>query len=296
MRAAQKASPVMRGFAKLPNYLVAWGILAHLRPVAVKVYLALLHAARSGTMSCFPSIDTLARWSGVPAKRVSAETAYLERHGMIRKGWIRRRTGGTPRLYHVLGPADPEFPRDLRSGCGVCRKVPCGEVVRDPVSGRLRGKRAAAPGTVPEYSPGALVGRRDSADTRPERRGVAPSDSRLAPSMPDPSEPKHSEADEKVLSTRGGGVGEPGGALRSAPPLEAAPLRAPELSGCGQGVARIPPPSDRAEQLRTLFAGGQADLESCLKIARKARYTEAEITEALAIVKGAEQHPASQED
>ena len=66
-----RAATEAPGFAKLPNALVARGILAHIRAPALKVYLAILHAARSKTHTCWPGVKTLARWSGIAEGKVS---------------------------------------------------------------------------------------------------------------------------------------------------------------------------------------------------------------------------------
>ena len=131
----------VEGFAIVPNAFIGRGILAHLRGEAVKVYLAILHAARSTRMTCWPAVETLARWSGIPRNQVSEETAYLERHGLIVKDWMQ--IGGKPRRkYRVVTPDDPTFP-DLRGSCETCMNTDlrgsC--VLRDPKTGQLLGRR-----------------------------------------------------------------------------------------------------------------------------------------------------------
>lgn len=203
------------GFAKLPNALVERGILAHIRPQAVKVYQAILHAARSKTATCWPGVKTLARWSGVPRGKVPGETAYLERHRLISKGWVKIK-GNPRRTYRVTQPTDPMYP-DYRESCSLCMITDHREscLVRDKKTGRLLGKRRRV--------------------KSPDHRDPGITDLRDSPMITDDWDTKQIEADEKIGSRRGGGVGEGDGALRFASPREAAPLRAPDPGDKAEG-------------------------------------------------------------
>ncbi len=106
------------GYGQLWNELVERAILHHLPGWVLKVYAALLIAARTKTLSCYPTVGTLARWSGVPESKVSQATRFLEQHRLIAKSWIQM--GGKPRkAYRLIPPADPMFP-DLRQPCQAC--------------------------------------------------------------------------------------------------------------------------------------------------------------------------------
>lgn len=187
--------PEAKNFAMLPNALIERGILAHLRGSAIKVYQAILHAVRRNRMTCWPGVETLARWSGVPQSKVSEQTDYLERHRLIVKKWVQ--IGGKPRrMYRVVEPTDPMFP-DYRESCAVCMSTDhrgsC--VLRDSTTGRLLGKRPRA--------------------QSPDHRDAHSSDHRDSSMITDHRGTKQTEADEKIGSRRGGGVAEPGGALRA---------------------------------------------------------------------------------
>jgi hypothetical protein len=204
-----EAGEAVSGFAMLSNRFITNAVLAHLRADAVKVYLALLLAARSKRLICWPTLETLARWSGVPESKVSEETEYLAQHRLIVKNWIQ--IGGKPRMsYRIVSPETDMFP-DLRGSCTVCMNTDhrgsC--VLRDPKTGRLLGRRPR-PGSTDHREPG-IPDHRDS-HMITDHRGT-----------------KQTEADEKIGSRRGGGPGEPDDGLRSAPPREAASLRGPSL-------------------------------------------------------------------
>lgn len=256
------------GFAKLPNTLVERGILAHLRPEALKVYLAILLAAREARrFTCFPSVKTLARWSGVPRGKVAELTDYLEQHKLIVKGWLK--LGGKPRrTYRMIQPTDPMYP-DHRDSCVACMNTDHRDscVVRDPLTGRLQGRRSKTGNT----------DHRDSGNT----------DHRDSCMNTDHRDTNQTEEDEKVLSRRGGGCkGEPDGALRSATPLDAASLRAPALvvNPAGERKAaweRKNGNGTRAEAIRTLLATFSGDKQMTATFARKAGYTDPEIAAAI---------------
>lgn len=197
------------GFGKLPNAIVGRGILAHLPEKALKLYLAILLATREGGY-CFPSVKTLSRWSGVARGQVSEWTKFLERHRLIVKDWIQ--VGGKPRrVYRIVPPTDPMFP-DYRESCAVCmfpdRRESC--VKRDPKTGRLQGKRAAA--------------------GNPDHRDAHIPDHRDSPMFPDHRGPKQTEADEQERSRRGEEGGEEEGVQREEKPPRSAPLRLAEGS------------------------------------------------------------------
>jgi hypothetical protein len=250
------------GFAKLPNELVTRGILAHLRPCAVKVYLAILLAARSGTLTCFPGVKTLARWSGVPRGKVPEETDYLERHKLIEKGWLQ--LGGKPRRkYRVIQVGDPMFP-DYRESCRACKSTEHRKSceVRDPITGRLFGKR--------------------SQPKSPDHRDAHSPDHRDSHMITDHRETNQTEADEKVRSRRGGGVGEPDGALRSASPRDAASLRAPDLEAQPDGerkaASKGPESKDTRHAALVLWLKtGMGDMPFRIRYAKKAGHSGAEI-------------------
>lgn len=191
------------GFAKLPNALVELGYLAHLRPQALKVYLALLLATRTKTGTCFPSGPTITRWSGVA--KPSGELTYLERHGLIQRDWIQ--IGGKPRRpYRVQ---DPHMLPDVRQSCAVCmlagRRVTC--LNRDPETGRILGRRQVAALAVPRTA-----------------RPAVPRTTHMLAEMGTTSQ---READERIGIRRGRDLGERDGGLRSASPRDAATLRPP---------------------------------------------------------------------
>jgi hypothetical protein len=252
------------GFAKLPNAMVARGILAHLRPRALKVYLAILHADRSRTHTCWPGVKTLARWSGVPRSKVSGETAYLERHQLIEKNWIQ--IGGKPRrTYHVLQPSDPTYP-DYRESCSVCTNTDhrgsC--AVQDPVTGHLRGKVPRA--------------------RRSDHRNPSITDYRNSHMPADYRDTKQTEADEKVRSRRGGGAGEPEGDARFASPREAASLASLPPVGKPSGepkAASKETAEARLVEIRRMLKTFSSDRRFTKSIALRAGYTETEIQEAL---------------
>ncbi len=252
------------GFGKVSNAIVRRGILAHMRAPAVKIYLAILLAARSDRQTCWPTVKTLARWSGVPEKKVSEETDYLERHKVIVKRWIQ--IGGKPRrIYHVVRPDDSMFP-DLRGPCAECMNTDhqgsC--VLRDPATGRLLGRRARP--------------------KSPDHRDPGITDHRDSHMITDHRETKQTEADEKVGSRRGGGVGELDNDARFASPLEAAPLASPALGGepTGEAIAASKGTAEtRLQAIRTLLKTLSGDRRLARTFALKAGYSESEIAEGL---------------
>lgn len=132
------------GFAKLPNRLIELGVIAHLPGPVLKVYSAILFAARSKTMRCYPSVKTLAQWSGVNKNKIAEATDFLQRHRLIEKHKFVM-SGKPRRMYQVLDPTHPMFP-DLRESCAVCRMIPgCRDSwTRDPATGRF-GRRHLIP-------------------------------------------------------------------------------------------------------------------------------------------------------
>ena len=263
------------GFAKLPNALVERGILAHLRPEALKVYLAILLAAREAKrFTCFPSVKTLARWSGVSRGKVPEATDYLERHKLIEKRWLK--LGGNPRrVYRVIQPTDPMYP-DHRESCVACMSTDHREscVVRDPLTGRLQGRRSKTTDPPP---PSRNTDHRDSENT----------DHRDSYMSTDHRDTNQTEADEKVLSIRGGGCkGEPDGPARSAPPLIAASLAVPALETEPAGEPKVALErkkgnGTRPEAIRTLLTTFSGDRKATASFARRAGYGEQEILAAL---------------
>jgi|GEM_PF-2211225 hypothetical protein len=309
-----EAGEAVSGFAMLSNRFITNAVLAHLRADAVKVYLALLLAARNKTRTCWPGVKTLARWSGVPRGKVSKETEYLARHRLIVKDWIQ--ISGKPRMsYHIVSPEGDMFP-DLRGSCAVCMNTDhrgsC--VLQDPKTGRLLGRRPR-PGSTDH---------RDSHST----------DHRDSHMFPDNRGSNHTEPYEKVLSIRGEGEyreGEPDGGLRSASPLGAAPLRPPSLEADPTGerkaawegknreqpetapetrpkpptapetLSSLPPlpvpPVDEAARRRTrlrelLAPRPGQDVSYYVLLAQKAKYPEAEIRSVLAELAAAATPPA----
>jgi hypothetical protein len=137
------------GFAKLANEYVERGVLAHLPGPALKVFLAIKCAARSrgeAEGTCFPSVKTLSRWSGIPRSRISGWTRFLELHGLIEKRWIT--VGGKPRILYEVERTD--MIPDLWGTCEICRLLDMspdtrGSCLRD-AKGRLRGRLPRKPG------------------------------------------------------------------------------------------------------------------------------------------------------
>lgn len=255
-----------RGFAKLPNLLTANGILAHLRASAFKVLGAILLATRTKTGTCYPGVKTLARWSGVAEKRISAETDYLEQHRLIHKKRIRMGNNKVRILYRVVYPSDPEYP-DYRYGCPICDGVEPrrNRVVRDPVTGRLQGTRPR-----PES---------------PDRRSPETPDDRSSNMTPDDRRTNQTESDEETPTRRGGGVRVLG--TSSPRPAEG---RARPANGNSGPSPRVNRPltstaaadvrqAKRLESLRTLSQNSTMTTVAKLEFAKKAKYTRAEITQ-----------------
>jgi hypothetical protein len=261
------------GFAKLPNALNERGILAHLEPKALKVYLAILLASRSRTFSCFPCVETLARWSGVPRGQISEATDYLERHKLIVKGWLKVR-GNPRRAYRVIQPTDPMYP-DHRESCVACMSTDHREscVVRDPLTGRLQGRRCKTAST-PLQS--VNTDHRDSGNTY-HRDSCMSTDHR---------DTNQTEADEKVLNTREGGCRgeEQDAAARFASPSATASVAASTVKAepAGEQKAALEGKNGtRAENVRTLLEAFSGDRKRTASFARKAGYSEPEIAAAL---------------
>ncbi len=260
------------GFAKLPNELNTHGIIAHLPGPALKVYLALVLACRRPSHSCFPSVATLARWSGVARNRVSAETEYLARHRLIVKEWFT--IGGTPRRrYRVIQPSDPMFP-DYRNSCTVCMNADdrnsC--VLRDPVTGRLLGKRPRG--------------------QTAEDRDPQTSDHRDSSMTSDGRGPSQTEPDEKKRSRRGGGMGGDAEPSRAgSPPVATLFMGSSSESepdqrsdGTSKG-GRREEADNRPEFIRKFYLDVcNGDRELATRCLKKSRYTAAEIEEALSHV------------
>jgi len=252
------------GFAMLSNRLITNGVLAHLRGSAVKVYQAILHGVRRERLTCWPGVKTLARWSGIPRNKIPEETAYLERHNLIVKKWIQ--IAGKPRrAYQVVQPDDPMFP-DLRESCALCmstdHRKSC--VIRDPKTGRLLGRRRQ-----PKI---------------PDHRDAHSSDHRDRYMITDHRGTKQKEADEKIGSRRGGGVGGPGGDARLASPREAASLASPDPGGESAEKAKTASKGTaerRLAAIRTLVKTFSGDRSLVEVFARKSGYSEEEISRAL---------------
>ncbi|MCK7483950.1 MAG: hypothetical protein M0C28_48430 [Candidatus Moduliflexus flocculans] len=110
-----------REFSKLPNAFIGRGILAHLRPAAVKVYLALLSATRSTRNECWPPSKrshggAASRRTASPRKR----TTSVE-HGLLQKEHI-----GVRNRQRVISPRTTNrhllsrFPRRVSGLSGGC--------------------------------------------------------------------------------------------------------------------------------------------------------------------------------
>ena len=153
------------GYAELSNRLISLGILAHLRPKALKLYLALLHAARKSTRSCWPGLKTLSRWTGISRGQISAELGYLAGHGLILREWIQ--IGGKPRRLYRIVP--PDMFTDVRDSCAYCMRPDHRDacVLRDPATGRLLGKVAKA--RVTDHRDSHVTDHRDR-DMSPDHR------------------------------------------------------------------------------------------------------------------------------
>ena len=242
------------GFAKLPNALVSYGILAHLRPSAVKVYLAILLSARNRTGTCWPSLKTLARWSGIPRSKMPAEARYLEGHGLIKRKPMQ--IGGSRRVCYRLLP--PDMWPDVRDSCSLCMSTDVRDscVIRDPATGRLLGKRRGA--------------------GRSDHRNHGRSDHRDSHMVTDDRTSNQTEADEKKRSRRGGGVGEEVERSRVSSLPEAG--RAGERGGELRAASKVA--DRRMEQLRFLFSepGDIPGKIACAQKSREFKYTWPEIT------------------
>jgi hypothetical protein len=225
------------GYAKLSNDFIRRGINAHLSGDAVKVYLALNHAARRTTGSSYPTRPTLSRWSGVPCKRISAITATLEAHGLIERKWVRM--GGKPRRWYRVTP--PDMWPDVRTSCAVCDKRPDDRpsCLRDEITGRLLGRRKDTTATAnmcPDDRPSRNMRADDRTTRTPGKSDGSASlmcpDDRPSLMCPDDRTTNHSEQELTIRETDG--------ARSLAPPDGAASLRAPDPDGTadGNGIGR----------------------------------------------------------
>ena len=201
------------GYAKLSNCIRDRGILAHLPGDALKVYIALLLAGRRDTGTCFPTIKTLCRWTGLSRQRVSKAMAFLMSHKLVDR--FKRTMGGKPRRMYLVAP--PDMMPDHRATCEVCNKKPDHRAtcIRDERTGRLIGKSKREVVTDHRYI-----------HKKPDHRYIH--------KKPDHRATNHSEPDITIRK----GETHPDGALRSlATPEGADSLRAPDLGGGPNGGA-----------------------------------------------------------
>jgi hypothetical protein len=238
----------IHGFAKLYNAFNERGILAHIRPTAWKVLCALLSATRTRTGTCYPTVETLSRWSGISKNRISAETEYLARHSLIRKENFQLH--GKPRiLYWVSEPWFQNFP-DFTSGCKVCAATSGKSAyIRDPVTGKLAGRTRTA--TIPDVREPRLPDDREP-HMNTDYRGTNQKE-------PDEENPSRRET-----------ARQPNGESRI--------VHAPSLLAASPNHRSR---ADRLQQLSTLLSEGGHDLPDRIMLARKAGYTVQEVTNAL---------------